>query len=136
MGSQSLLQQIFLTQELNWGFLHCRWILYQLSYEGNPEKVINEIINSWLPGGKRRRKEFGVDIYTLLSSSPVVKNLPANERDSGCIPGWEDPLEREVATHSSVLAVEILWTEEPGGLQSMGSQRVRHDLKTRKQQHV
>ena len=41
--------------------------------------------------------------------------------------GWEDPLEKEMATHSSILAWRIPWTEEPGGLQSMGSQRVRHN---------
>ena len=41
--------------------------------------------------------------------------------------GREDALEEEMATHSSILAWEIPWTEEPGGLQSMGSQRVRHD---------
>ena len=41
--------------------------------------------------------------------------------------GWEDPLEKEMATHSSILAWEIPWTGEPGGLQSMGSQRVGHD---------
>ena len=41
--------------------------------------------------------------------------------------GWEDFLEEEMATHSSILAWRIPWTEEPGGLQSMGSQRVRHD---------
>ena len=40
--------------------------------------------------------------------------------------GWEDPLEKEMATHSCILAWRIPWTEEPGGLQSMGSQRVRH----------
>ena len=40
---------------------------------------------------------------------------------------WEDPLEQEVATHSSILGWKIPGTEEPGGLQSMGSQRVRHD---------
>ena len=39
----------------------------------------------------------------------------------------KDPLEKEMATHSSILAWEILWAEEPGGLQSMGSQKVRHD---------
>ena len=44
--------------------------------------------------------------------------------------GWEDPLEKEMATHSSILAWKISWTEEPGGLQSMGSQRVRHDCAT------
>ena len=41
--------------------------------------------------------------------------------------GWEDSLVKEMATHSSILAWQILWTEEPGRLQSMGSQRVRHD---------
>ena len=41
--------------------------------------------------------------------------------------GWEVPLEKEIATHSSILAWEILWTEEPGGLQTMGSQRAGHD---------
>ena len=41
--------------------------------------------------------------------------------------GQEDPLEEGMATHSSILAWKILWTEEPGGLQSMGSQRVEHD---------
>ena len=41
--------------------------------------------------------------------------------------GQEDPLEEGMATHSSILAWEIPWAEEPGGLQSMGSQRVRHD---------
>ena len=41
--------------------------------------------------------------------------------------GWEDPLEKEMATHSSILVWRIPWTEEPGGLQSMGSQRVGHD---------
>ena len=57
----------------------------------------------------------------------VVKNLQADARDAGLIPGWEDPLEKEIATYSSILAWEIPWTEEPGGLQSMGSQRVGHD---------
>ena len=41
--------------------------------------------------------------------------------------GWEDPFEKETATHSSLLAWEIPWTEEPGGLQSIGSQRVGYD---------
>ena len=41
--------------------------------------------------------------------------------------GWEDPLEKEMATHFSILAWKIPWTEEPGGLESMGSQRIGHD---------
>ena len=55
----------------------------------------------------------------------MVKNPPANAkgaRDLGLIPGQEDPLEKEMATHSSILAWKIPWIEEPGGLQSMGSQ--------------
>ena len=60
----------------------------------------------------------------------LVKNPPANaggSRDTCLILGWEDPLEGERATHSNILAWKIPWTEESGGLQSMGSQRVRHD---------
>ena len=49
--------------------------------------------------------------------------------------GWEDPLEKEMATHSSILAWEILWTEEPGRTQSMGSERVGHDLATKHHHH-
>ena len=48
--------------------------------------------------------------------------------------GYEDPLEKGMATHSSILAWEILWTEEPGGLQSRGVTRVRHNLATKQQQ--
>ena len=47
--------------------------------------------------------------------------------------GLEDLLEKEIATHSSIFAWKILWTEKPSGLQSMGSQRVRHDLVTKQQ---
>ena len=47
---------------------------------------------------------------------------------------WEDPLEKEMATHSSILVWEISWTEEPGRLQSMELQRVRHDSATKQQQ--
>ena len=47
--------------------------------------------------------------------------------------GQKDPLEKEMATHSSILAWRIPWMEEPGGLQSMGSQRVRHDRATKQQ---
>ena len=53
----------------------------------------------------------------------VVKIPPANAGDMGLIPGWEDPLEKEMATHSSILAWEILWAEESGGVQFTGSQK-------------
>ena len=53
-----------------------------------------------------------------------------NAGDLGSIPGWEDLLEKEMATHSSILARKFPWTEEPGGLRSIESQRVGHDLVT------
>ena len=54
----------------------------------------------------------------------MVKNLPAMQGTRIQSLGWEDPLEKGMATHSSVLAWRIPWTEKPGGLKSMGSQRV------------
>ena len=57
----------------------------------------------------------------------MVTNLPAIQETWVKSLDREDPLEEEMATHSSILAWRIPWTEEPGGFQSMGSQRVRHD---------
>ena len=57
----------------------------------------------------------------------MVKNLLAMQETWVQSLGWEDPLEKEMATHSSIVAWRIPWTEEPGGVPSMGSQRVRHD---------
>ena len=60
----------------------------------------------------------------------LVKNQPAMQEAQFWFLGQEDPLEKEMATHSSILAWRILWTEEPGRLQSMGSQIVRHNCVT------
>ena len=60
----------------------------------------------------------------------VVKNSYAKQETQVQSLGWKDPLEKETAAHSSILARRIPWTEEPGGLQSMGSQRVGYDLVT------
>ena len=72
--------------------------------------------------------------YTDVSRDSLVgqrlKHLPAVWETWVQSLGWEDPLGKEMATHSSILAWRIPWTEQPGGLQSMGSQRVRHDLVT------
>ena len=58
----------------------------------------------------------------------TVKNLPAMRETRVRSLGWEDPLEKEMATHSSILEWRIPWTEEPSGrLQSMGSQKIRQD---------
>ena len=56
-----------------------------------------------------------------------IKHLPAMRETWVRYLGWEDPLEKEMAPHSGILAWRIPWTEEPGGLQSMGSQRVGHE---------
>ena len=60
----------------------------------------------------------------------LVKNLPAVQETQVWSLGWEDPLEKEMVTHSSILAWKISWTEEPGGLQFMGLQRIRHNWET------
>ena len=67
-------------------------------------------------------------VQSFPGSSVVLKKKkksPVNVGDTGSILGQEDPLEKEMETHSSTLAWEIPWTEEPGGLQSMGSQKSR-----------
>ena len=68
---------------------------------------------------------------SLLPVAQLVKNIPANAGDTETQRvrplGWGDPLQKEMAIHSSIPAWNIPWTEEPGGLQSIGVQRVRHD---------
>ena len=67
--------------------------------------------------------------YIIWASlvAQTIKNLLAMQEIRVHSLGWEDPLEKGMATHSSILAWRITWTEEPGRLQSIGSQRVRHD---------
>ena len=71
--------------------------------------------------------------FVLISGFPGGsdgKESASNVGDSGLSPGWDDPLEKEMATHASILAWEIPWTEESGWLQSMGSRRVGYNLAT------
>ena len=71
----------------------------------------------------------------VIPGGSAAKNPPARAGDMGFIPECqEDPLEEEMATHCSILAWEIPWTEDPGGLQFMGSQGVGHNLSTKQQQ--
>ena len=72
------------------------------------------------------RNEKGINCLDTLVAQ-MVKNLPALWKTWVPFLGWEDPLEEDMGTHSSTLAWKIPWTEEPGGLQSMGSLRVGHD---------
>ena len=74
-----------------------------------------------------------VHVLKQLETFPrgsAIENLPAMQETQVQSLCQEDPLKREMATHSSILAWEILWTEEPGGLLSMGSQRVEYDYAT------
>ena len=74
--------------------------------------------------------EEGKTTHSSMLASLVahsVNSLPAMQETQVQSPGEEIPLEKEMATHSSILAWRIQWTKEPGGLQSMGSQRVGHD---------
>ena len=75
---------------------------------------------------RSRRTEQGIEQLT----GSKLKHLPAMQETWVQSLGWEDPLEKEMATHSSILAWRIPWTREPGGLQSTGSQRVGHDWAT------
>ena len=79
---------------------------------------------------QERMRTLNSDLIWTPGASLVaqsVKNLLAMQETQVRSLGWEDPLETEMATHSSILAWKISWTEEAGGLQSMGSQRVGHD---------
>ena len=67
----------------------------------------------------------------VFPGDSAVKNPPDQQESWVPSLGWEDPQEKEMATHSSILAWESPWTEESAGLQSMGSQRDRHDLVTK-----
>ena len=81
-----------------------------------PLQILSRVARMGFPGGS------------------AVKNPPANAEDWIWSLGQEDPLEKEMATYSSILAWEIPWTEESGGLQSMGLQRVGYNLLTKQQE--
>ena len=112
--------------------LHCRQILYRLSHQESPSKL--EWVaypftreSSW-PWSQTQVSCIASGFFTIWATREakvvlVVKNLPANAGDVGSIPGLEDPLEEGKATHSNILTWRTPWTEKPGRLQSMGSQR-------------
>ena len=79
----------------------------------------------------QERKSIKINLSLSLSGASLVaqrvKHLPEMWETRVQFLGWDDPLEKEMATHFSTLARKIPWTEKPGRLQSMGSQRVGHD---------
>ena len=76
---------------------------------------------------KKKFLEVVLDSYRVSLVAQIVKNPPAMQETRVQSLGWEDTLEKGMATRSSILAWKIPWTEEPGRLQSMGSQRVGQD---------
>ena len=135
VGSLSLLQGIFPTQESSQGLLYCRLILYLLGYQGSP--IISTIIyfDAQLS-----------HIWLVVDGTPLQYSCLKNPMDRGAwwaaVHGFtksrtqlsdftftfqSHALEKEMATHSSVLAWRIPGTEEPGRLPSLGSHRVGHD---------
>ena len=91
------------------------------NYGGNGVKYVDSF-RLWLNINNYLLKINGASLVAQM-----VKRLPAMQETWVRSLSWEGPLENEMATHSSTLAWKIPWTKEPGGLQSMGSQRVRHD---------
>ena len=84
-------------------------------------------MDSWV--GRSSGEGIGYPLQCFWASlvAQLVKNLPAMQETWVLSLGWEDPLEKEMAAHSSTLAWKIPWTADPGRLQSMGSQRGGHD---------
>ena len=97
------------------------------------ESACNAGDPSLIPGSGRSPGEgirYPLQYYWASLVSQTVKNPPAMQETWVPSVGWEDPLEEGIATHSSIPAWRIPWAEEPGGLQSVESQRVRHDWVT------
>ena len=116
VGCHFLLQGIFPTQGLNTSLLNSQAVSSPLSHQGNPDKIPDMLFNS----------QTTLRMRASLVAQMVIR-LPAMQETQVQSLGLEDPLENEMATHSSTLVWKIPWTEEPGRLQSMGSQRVGHD---------
>ena len=89
---------------------------------GNPGNVWNEVQRLWA--------KLTWDLCRSSLVTQKVKNLSAKQETWTWFLGWEDPLEKGMVTHSRIPAWRIPWTEEPGGLQSMGLQRIEHDSVT------
>ena len=128
---------------------------FSFEYKAKLTEVSLEVSYWWKPLGTSEVSSFSflfLSLWSLLLAAwlyfawifllcgfpdgSVVKNPPAHAGDVGSIPGLGNSLEKETATHSRILAWEIPWTEELGGLQSMGSQRVRHDWVTEHMAHL
>ena len=153
----ALLQGIFPAQGTNPGLPHCRRMLYHPTHHGSP-RILEWVAYPFSRGSSQHRNGTGISCiaggfftqwatrkppwgYTLAYINPLFTFLPSLVAQTvKCLPtmretrvwslGREDLLEQAMAPHSSTLAWKIPWTEGPGRLQSMGSQRARHDWAT------
>ena len=101
--------------------------VYHISHKSLLSRIHNELYTSATTKKKKKQRKKWVKDFP---GGSMVKNPPANVGDIGdtiSILDWKDPLEEEMATHSSILPWRIPWTEKPGGLQPKGSQGVRHN---------
>ena len=128
-ASPALAGGLFTTREVS-GFLYF-WLTSYKSRFPKPFPWLHNLLE-WLIGLRETLTVTGFIMGFPVCS--VVKNPPAMQKMWIWSLGWEDLLEKEMATCSRILAQEILWTEEPGRLLSMGSQSVRHNLATK--QHL
>ena len=116
--------RFWMVEELAWcGPLKLQWQLpgFAQGFLNGAVKLFRSSSSSWFSGS-----ESGSPVFTFrqcylmgIPGGSAVKNLPATQEMQVWFLGWEDPLEKGMATHSSTLAWEIPWTEEPGGVQSM-----------------
>ena len=113
---------------------HCHHHLGFPGSSAGKESTCNAGDPGSIPGSGRSPEEgisYPLQYFWASLVAQRVKNLPAMQETWVRSLGWEDPLEEGMATHSSILAWRIPWTEEAGGLQSIGSQRVGHDWATK-----
>ena len=128
-----LLQSLYKSPALGYNFRifirHMEKDIIQMGYSRVVVSLKEKKSNFWL-----KQSPFLPQLLYLASINSqllkTVKRPPAMPGDLGLIHGWEDPLEEGMAVHSSIVVWRIPWTEEPGGLQSMGSQGVGHDWVT------
>ena len=127
--------------EVKWKSLSCVWLCDPTDY--TVHGILQARILEWVafpfsrgfsqPRDRTQVSCIAGGFFTSWATREVqtVKNLPTVPEPRAQSLGWEDPLEKGLATHSRILAWRIPWTEEPGGLQSMGSQRVGNDWATK-----
>ena len=135
MGSMHIIFNLSMSSVLCWGtelFMYVPPLAFPGGSAGK-ESICNEGVLGSIPGSGgclRDGNSYSLQYSRAPLVAQTVKNLPAMRETWVRSLGWEEPLEKGTATHSSILAWRIPWTEETARLQSMGSQRVGHSWAT------